>query len=219
MLDDYELNMLMHESFGTRHDSSLEDTLINNQYEFIRFYEEGLKYQNNGAYLIITDKQFIFSKNGEDGKQGHMLSIVKTFLELQGKKNDVTLLESSRMYPEYDKNYLIFSFEVEKDQKSRSLEKRMRTQINRPLSPKEYLSFKTFYDIYGQIIDKCGFEFNIWDTKTHKYVPIKSIHKLLDYLSLNVDEEVKTPTLKGGEKILGVSNGTEQDKSKVFKSE
>ncbi len=213
MLDDYELNSLLHSSYGSKSDEKVEDNLIKTPLEFARFYTESLNSPESGAYLIITDNQYVFAKNCEDGKQGHMLSITKAFLEMQGKDSNIKILEAARIYSEYDKNFLIFSFEIRKDPIHKKLEKVIRTTINLDsITPKEYSSFKSFYDTYKDVITKCGFSFNIWSSSLRKYVPVKNIDNLNNFLTTIVDENHKSYKLHNEEKIIGVSTYSNIDK-------
>ncbi len=213
MLDGYELNSLLRSSYGSESDDKVEDNLINTPLQFARFYTEALNNPESGAYLIITDNQYVFAKNCDDGKQGHMLSITKAFLEMQGRDSNIKVLEAARIYNEFDKNFLIFSFEIRKDPIHKKIEKVMRTMINKSfITPKEYISFKTFCDTYKDVITKCGFTFSIWSNTTRKYVPIKNISQLDAYLTTIVDENSKSYKLKDEERIVGVSTNSSNNK-------
>ena len=204
-LDSYELNSLVRSSYGSRSDDHIEDTIINGPLAFARCYEEAMHKDEFGAYLIITGNQYIFAKNCDDGVQGHMLSITKTFLELEGKNSDISILEAARINPKYDKNFLIFSFEIKKDKINRRTEKMIRTTLNHSkISKEEYELFHMFYEEYKDAIKYASFDYNVWNKEVGKYVKIKNLDKLDQFLSTIVDENTHPYELENGEKIVGI---------------
>ena len=203
MLDSYELNKLMHESYGDKSDEKVQDNLFTGPLDFARFYTEAFQKDEQMAYLILTGNQYVFARNHDNGRQGHILSITKAFLEMEGKNPDVTLLQASRLYSKYDKNFLIFSIEIRKG--DRKYEQLMRAMTRSgTISPEEYNSFKVFYDTYRDALKKSNLSFNLWNSKVGKYVPIKNIDKLNDYLFTMIDVNAKPFDLGVEEKIIGV---------------
>lgn len=203
MLDSYELNRLMHDSFGDKSDEKVQDNLFTGPLDFARFYTEAFQKDEQMAYLILTGNQYVFARNHDNGRQGHILSITKAFLEMEGKNPDVTLLQASRLYSKYDKNFLIFSIEIRKG--DRKYEQLMRAMTRSgTISPEEYNSFKVFYDTYRDALKKSNLSFNLWNSKVGKYIPIKNIDKLNDYLFTMIDVSAKPFDLGVEEKIIGV---------------
>ena len=155
MLDNYELYEMMTYAYGNHSDDKVEDNLFNGPLGFARFYQDAFTQKNSMAYLILTGKQYIFARNCGEGKQGHILSITKAFLEMEGKNPDITLVGASKIYHRYDKNHLIFSIEIRKDEARRRYEQVMRATISKGvISPEEYRSFKAFYDEYREVLKK-----------------------------------------------------------------
>ena len=203
MLDSYELNRLMHDSFGDKSDEKVQDNLFTGPLDFARFYTEAFQKDEQMAYLILTGNQYVFARNHDNGRQGHILSITKAFLEMEGKNPDVTLLQASRLYSKYDKNFLIFSIEIRKG--DRKYEQLMRAMTRSgTISPEEYNSFKVFYDTYRDALKKSNLSFNLWNSKVGKYIPIKNIDKLNDYLFTMIDVSAEPFDLGVEEKIIGV---------------
>lgn len=203
MLDSYELNRLMHDSFGDKSDEKVQDNLFTGPLDFARFYTEAFQKDEQMAYLILTGNQYVFARNHDNGRQGHILSITKAFLEMEGKNPDVTLLQASRLYSKYDKNFLIFSIEIRKC--DRKYEQLMRAMTRSgTISPEEYNSFKVFYDTYRDALKKSNLSFNLWNSKVGKYIPIKNIDKLNDYLFTMIDVSAEPFDLGVEEKIIGV---------------
>lgn len=213
-LDSYQTNNLVKSSFGTKTNDHLEDNIINGPLSFARCYEEALQKKEFGAFLIITGNQYIFAKCYDDGDQGHMISVTKAFLELEGKNTDISVLEASRIYSSYAKKFLILELEIRKDEMSRKRDKYIRANLNQSnLSPEEYQSFKRFFEEYQDVISKCGFNYSIFDKKSGKILPIKNIFHLNTLLESVVDENTKAPNLENSEKIVGIpTNNQESNK-------
>ena len=204
-LDSKETNSLVQSTYGTRSSDNIEDIIIKGPLKYARCYEEALQKNVFGAFLIITGKQYIFAKCCDDGVQGHLLSVTKTFLELEGKNNDVSIIEASRIYPKYSKKFLIFDLELKKDQFRRRIEKVFRTTLNHStISKEEFELFKMFYDEYKEVINKSGFNYSVWDKETGKNFTFKNIDQLCNYLYAISDEVVKPNELENGEKIVGI---------------
>ena len=220
MIDSYELNKLMHESYGDKSEEKVEDNLFTGPLDFARFYTEAFQKDEQMAYLILTGKQYIFARNHDNGRQGHILSITKAFLEMEEKNPDISLLQASKIYSKYDKNFLIFSIEIRKDYGKRKYEQLVRAMTRSgSISPEEYNSFKYFYDIYNDVFKKTNLSFNFWNSKVGKYIPIKNIDKLNDYLFSIIDEKAKPFDLGVEEKIIGVQtnymNNTNENRKRI----
>lgn len=210
-LDSYEANNLVKTSFGTKSDEHIEDNIIKNKYEFVRCYQEALQRQEYGAFLIITGKQYIFAKCFDDGNQGHMLSLTKTFLELEGKESDLTPIQANNIYRNYGDKFLIFEIDIKKDEMTRKRDMLVRTILNQPtISKEEYQAFKMFYDEYGEVFSRGKFEYSFWDKPKGKIIPVKSLKQIEELLRNAVDENTKPNTLENGEKIVGVSIKSEE---------
>lgn len=204
-LDSKELNSLVQSTYGNRSDDNVEDILINGPLKFVRCYEEALKQDIFGAYLIITENQYILAKCCDDGKQGHLLSVTKAFLEMEGKNNDVSIIEASRIYPKYSRNFLIFDIEIKKTERSRRSEKTFRTTLNYgSISSEEYEVFKMFYDEYREVLKNCDFTYSIFERMTGMLLPIKNIDHLNRFLCSISDNSIEPPKLENEEKILGI---------------
>ena len=204
-LDSYQTNNLVKSSFGTKSDDRLEDNIIHNYLEFVRCYQEALKKDEFGAFLIITGNQYVFAKCCDDGEQSHLLSITKAFLELEGKDSNVSVLEASKLYKDYLKKYLIFDFEIKKDEISRKRDKFIRTNLNQStISKEEYQLFKMFFDEYNEVISRCDFDYSVWDKTTGRIISVGSIYQLEELLRNITDEKTKPNTLENGEKIIGI---------------
>ena len=204
-LDSYEANNLVKTSFGTKSDEHIEDNIIKNKYEFVRCYQEALQRQEYGAFLIITGKQYIFAKCYDDGNQGHLLSLTKTFLELEGKESDLTPIQAGNIYKNYGDRFLIFEIDIKKDEMTRKRDMLVRTILNHPtISKEEYQAFKMFLDEYGEVFSRCNFEYSFWDKPKGKLMPVKDLKQIEEFLRNAVDENTKPNTLENGEKIVGV---------------
>ena len=212
-LDSYETNNLVKSSFGTKSNDHIEDNLIKSRFDFLRCYEEALRKDEYGFFLIITGKQYIFSRCYDEGEQGHMLSVAKTFLELDGKDSDISVIQSSKIYNEYVKKFLVFELEIKTQPVGRKRDKYFRGNINREtISNEEYQLFKKFLDEYENVIDKCKFEYSIWDKISGKIMPIENFIHFDMFLSSIVNENTKPQELENEEKIVGIT--LEKDENK-----
>lgn len=212
-LDSYETNNLVKSSFGNRSDDHIDDILIKNRFDFLRCYEDALNKDEYGLFLIITGKQYIFARCCDEGVQGHMLSVAKTFLELDGKDSDISIIESTKIYNEYEKKFLVFELEIKKEPIGRHREKYFRGNLNQEnISIEEYQLFKKFLDEYKNVIDNCGFDYSIWDKVSGKILPIRDINHLDILLNSVVDENTKPPMLENDEKMVGITLENEKNK-------
>ena len=166
-LDSCEANNLVNSAFGNKSNDHIEDNLIKNRFDFVRCYEDALNKMEYGAFLIITGKQYVFARCCDEGEQSHMLSVTKAFLELDGKDSNISVTQSTNIYKEYVKKFLVFELEIKKDPIGRGRDKFFRANLNHEnISIEEYQLFKKFYDEYKDVIDRCNFDFSIWDKKT-----------------------------------------------------
>ena len=215
-LDGKETNNLVRSSFGTRSKDNLEDVIIDGPLKLARCFEEALHKDIFGAYLIITGHQYIFAKCCDDGVQGHLLSVTKAFLELEGKNNDVSIIEASRIKPKYSKNFLIVDLEIKKDESHRKTEKMFRTTLNHSsISKEEFELFKMFYDEYKIVFDRSDFKYSIWNKETGKIIEFKNIDKLYKFLDAISSELVKPSELENGEKIVGIPLNLQKDNKEM----
>lgn len=214
-LDSYQTNNLVKSSFGSKSENHIEDNLINNHLEFARCYQEALKKDEFGAFLIITGNQYVFAKCYDDGEQGHLISITKAFLEIEGKNSDISVLEASKIYNNYQKKFLIFDFEIKKDELTRKRDKYIRTNLNHFISPEEYQLFRRFFDEYNEVISRCDFDYSIWDNYSGKMLSIKTIYQLNNFLNNIVNENIKPNILENGEKIIGIPLKIEETNKKL----
>lgn len=212
-LDSYETNNLVKSSFGNRSDDHIEDNLIKNRFDFLRCYEDALNKSEYGAYLIITGRQYVFARCCDNGVQGHMLSITKAFLELDGKNSDISIIESFKIYNEYAKKFLVFELEIKKEPIGRHRDKFFRCNLNHEtISIEEYQLFKKFLDEYKDVIDNCNFVFSIWDKISGRILPIRDLNHLDMLLNGIVDEKTKSPKLESDEKMIGIQLEKEENK-------
>lgn len=212
-LDSYEKNNLVKSSFGTRSNDHIEDNLVKNRFDFLRCYKDALNKDEYGFFLIITGKQYVFARCYDDGEQGHMISVSKAFLELDGKNSDISVIESSKIYNEYEKKFLVFELEIKKEQIGRHREKFFRGNLNHEkISREEYQLFKKFVDEFKVVIDNSDFKYSIWDKFSGKIMPIRDIDHLDKLLNSIVDENTKPQELENGEKIVGVSLENDENK-------
>lgn len=201
--DDYTLETDAYGDGGD--DFSFGDSLINSQYDFVRYYQNATKYSENGATVVFTGKQFVFLKNGNDGQQGHVFSFARTYLALQGDHSELGFTDACRVESNNDKKYMTMTFEAEGGP-GHEIYKSIRFYPRIPLSPQEYASFELFCSIYGDVIKKCQFPFFVYDKVSKETLDIYDLDTLCEFLRNNIDEKAVPYENPKGERIVGVSN-------------
>ena len=208
-IDGYDTYQLIKKSYGEEKAcETIDDCLIKTPYDFIRFYENGKKNKENGATVVFTGKQFIFLKNGNNGKESHAFSFARTFLAMEGVVCPLSFNEAFNINYERNKKYLKLTIEAE-DGINQPMYRWIRVYMNGPISQEEMASFQNFYDQFSDVIRKGIFCFCVRDDLLQKDLDIKDIDMLLEYLKCNVDPNKKPYISSKGEKIIGCQ--TEND--------
>ena len=171
--------------------------IIKDSYDFLKQLKE--TQEHLGACLIITGKQYVFIKYPIDEEQGKTLAVLRTILEMEGKNSDISSIDASKIYSEYDDKFLMFEIEINKDEKT------FKAIMNyNGISKEELELFKMFYDEYREVLKKCNLTYSIHEKTADRIVPIIGIDRLLKYITAAYNASVEPPELKNGEKILGV---------------
>lgn len=206
-MDGYELWKLKQLAYGDgSQEESFSKSLLTPE-NFMDFYNKGWEYEDNGACVVFTGKQFVCLKNAKDGQQGHMFSFARIHRAMVDNDDvNITMSDAAKIVSRQDKHYLTLTFEVEKGKRG-PMYKCIRVFYRGPLSREEFASFQAFYDQFSEIIKKCGFNLWVNDVNKNEEIEIHDIDTLRDFLESTIDDEKVPYVAPVGEKIVGVSNG------------
>lgn len=203
------------------YEEPFDERLINTQFDFIRFVENRnnlnenereSRTRENGACVVFTGKQFVFLKNNNNGRSGHLGCFARIFVTMEGK--DIPLAiglgKASSIVAPLEKKYLTMTFEADQT-KPREFYHSIRFYINGTISQEEFNSFKCFYDKFADIIGEFPFTFFVYDYSVNKSNQnFTNMEQLLTFLESRIDPNKKAFVNPNGEKNVGCPTSTEQ---------
>lgn len=209
---------------GAKYNYDLGPLIYN--FSFLDFIYDALKYKgvgnDFGAFLVLTNKQYVLGYNAGFGVGTHISSFARTFNDLNGLGNINNDLEAIRISEKCQKNYITarITYECVGENENRGL--LYLGSINfsiksLPISRNQFEVFKKFYEDYNQEIElavkKCSLDnFCVWFTykkENGKQVINKSgsLDNLYDFLEKNIDYNKVIED--EGEVLIGVGIGDE----------
>lgn len=206
MLNSYDQYKLTNEAYGIDEDNLTDSyRIMTTPEDFIGFFKRKGDGSDNGAILILTGKQYIFRINGKNGRQGHIFSFAKSYLEMEGKQSELTLAEASRITINRENNYINFTIEAETSDNGYLYKNIFANIPLKGISREEFESFKIFYNTFKEVIEKAHFNFDV--RVRGEIIHIDGIDGLYHYLESIINDKKASFEYKDGEKIIGVSNG------------
>lgn len=195
--------------------------LIDN-FSFLDFVYDALKYRevgnDFGAFLVMTDKQYILGYNAGFGVGTHIASFAKTFSELKGISkidNDLDALRfSNKCQDDYITARIMYECVGENENRIPVYSGGIGFTIKKlPISPNQFEVFKKFYENYNKDIElavkKCFINnFSVWfinDTEPGQSYLDKSgnLDNLYSFLESHID--YNKVTSDEDEVLIGVS--------------
>lgn len=179
--------------------------LIEN-FSFLDFIYGALKYKgignDYGAFLVITNKQYILGYNAGFGVGTHIASFARTFNDINNRGKVENNLDAIRLSTRCQKDYItariMYECIGENENGIPIYSGSISFSIkNLPITPKQFEVFKKFYEDYNKeielVIKKCSINnFCVWfsyDTETKKFNINKSnnLDNLYNFLESQID--------------------------------
>ena len=214
-LDTYELYKYRQLGYGAGEDKQdISNRLIKTPEDFENYHRNYKVNDQNGATVVFTGKQFIFSKNPNEGQKGHVYAFAETYLAMENDKSSINFNEACWIAAREDKKYLRMT--IEDEQYKRIPYRCVRVYIHdAKISPGELASFKAFNDQFGYLITKHGFSFFVRNDGENEQIDITSMDNLLGYLESITDENKEAYVNPKGEEIIGCPNGYDETMTKT----
>lgn len=191
----------------------LNAMLISGEMDFYKFIQNGKKYDSNGAFLIITEQQYIIGINAWDGAGSHNYSHARVNLELNNHHPEtLTLTQIAQEAIDLEKNFIVIDFEYATRQYEQTI-KEIRVYLPRKkISQFELQSFENFYNEYQEAIKFGEFpvSYRIKNSEgKNEWYLLNDIDELLTFFKNNVDEVI-TEKQATNESIIGIQTQNNQ---------
>ncbi len=206
-MDSYKVYSIANESFGDGiKEEPIEDRLIKTKYDFARYVEYGKDNNQNGAVVVFTGKQYVFLKNNDNGRAGHVGCFARAYLEMEGDHRNLKFSQANYEVCIREKNYATMTFEAEMPSPGEHYYA-IRFFFHGTISPAEFASFQSFYDEFADTIKTLPFTFFVRDDLNGQQFIINNIDHLLEILKTKVDYNKEPYVSPKGELIVGNPNG------------
>lgn len=172
----------------------LNEMLMSDEMDFYKFMSNGKKYDTNGAFLVITEQQYVIGINAWDGAGSHNYSHARVNIALKNRHPEtLSLQQISEEALELEENYIVIDFEDETSETNQSI-KDMRVSLPRnKITQFEFQTFLNFYEDYSEAIKEGNFPVNCKiknDNGTYEWIFLRNIDELLIFLKNNIDENI-----------------------------
>ena len=181
---DYDYSKLVFDSYNNAFGNNYDLEIMHDSNDFINYVKQGLKmngYQlENGAVLVITEKQYILSYNLGKGQKGHNSTLSRIHAKLNGIDSDYKLREELQFQTELSKKFLHARIYADMTSDYSIYRHIIFTLKREKISEAEFKVFMEFYNNYAAIIKKYNFRvgFNKMEL---------TIDELKDYLETIID--------------------------------
>lgn len=170
-------------------------------YDYIDYAESHKdQIEDYGAFLVITDRQYVLGYNSGFGTGTHLSSFARTVKDIKGGGLINGIQEAMNLNIECEDNYLtavIVYEQTRKDINSKPIYMgHISFDLTRPVSEKEYLSFRQFYEdnneelnyvkrkFKGKFAITCSY---IDSNKNRRVVEVNSLDQIDEYLKRHID--------------------------------
>lgn len=148
---------------GSSFNYELEPLITN--FSFYDFVDEAHKYfddetQDHGAFIVITDKQYIIGYNGGFGAGTHLCSFGRVYKDINGGGNINMHNDGIRLSERCENKFITARIVYEKTSSGYSGYIKFKFPENR-VTPSKLEVFKKFVEDYGQEIDSVCRKYNI----------------------------------------------------------
>lgn len=172
----------------------LSEMIMSDEMDFYRFITNGKKYDTNGAFLVITEQQYIIGINAWDGAGSHNYSHARVNLALKNRNPEaLTLQQIAEEALELEKNFIVIDFEDEISENNQPI-KDMRVSLPRKkITPFEFQTFISFYQDYNEAIKAGNFPISCKiknNENSYEWIFLNNIDELLIFLKNNIDENI-----------------------------
>ena len=189
---------------GTKYNYELKPLIEN--FSFLDFISNALKNRevgnDFGAFLVLTNKQYILGYNAGFGVGTHIASFARTYNDINNRGKVENDLEAIRLSTKCQKEYItariMYECVGENENKIPVYSGSISFSIKSlPISPKQFEVFKKFYENYNReielVVKKCSINnFCVWftyDTESSKFNVDKScnLDNLYKFLESQID--------------------------------
>ncbi len=189
---------------GTKYNYDLKPLI--QDFSFLDFISNALRNRqvgnDFGAFLVLTNKQYVLGYNAGFGVGTHIASFARTFNDLNGHGRIVYDSEAIRLSEKCQKDYItariMYDCVDENENGSPIYSGSISFLIkNLPISPKQFEVFKKFYENYNSeielVVKRCSINnFCVWfryDTELSKFNVNKSenLDNLYKFLESQID--------------------------------
>lgn len=189
----------------------LDKMIMSGEMDFYRFIENGKKYDANGAFLVITEQQYIIGINAWDGAGSHNYSHARVNLELKNRHPEtLTLLQIAQEALELEENFIVIDFENETSERNQRI-KEIRVSLPRnTITPLELKTFENFYYEYNEAIRNEEFIISCRiknSEEKYKWILLNDIDDLLLFMKNNTNENLIVHKIQN-EEIIGIPNSS-----------
>lgn len=189
---------------GEKYNYDLKPLVEN--FSFLDFIYDALKHRevgnDFGAFLVMTNKQYVLGYNAGFGVGTHIASFARTFNDINNRGKVENDLEAIRLSTKCQKDYITarIMYECIGENENRvpiysgSISFSIKSL---PITPKQFEVFKKFYENYNDeielVVKKCSINnFCVWfayDTANEKFCTNKSgnLDNLYKFLENNID--------------------------------
>ena len=189
---------------GEKYNYDLKPIIEN--FSFLDFIYDALKNRevgnDFGAFLVLTNKQYVLGYNAGFGVGTHIASFARTFSDLKGHGEVENDLDAIRLSTKCQKDYItariMYECVGENENRVPIYSGSISFSIKKlPISPSQFEVFKKFYDDYNSeielVVKKCSINnFCVWftyDTDSSKFNVDKSgnLDNLYKFLESQID--------------------------------
>ena len=195
----YQLTKSAYPSNNTRK-YSIKDLIMNSPNDLYRYTSNASRFPDNGAFLLITENQFIIGINGDDGLQAHVYSYATSYLELTNSSYQPYDLKKACEYTRFIKDtFITGNIVAELDTTSHYLNQVLRIRMHLPrknISKNEFITFENLYNSFGEVLQNCKFQYNLFISETHEVIRFEHLIELYNFFESRIDENLIIPKLK-----------------------
>ena len=185
-------NIAINSFYGNDIDYNFNIREMIDKFNFYDYISNINNCERNGAFLIITDQQYVLGYNSGLGEGSHNAALARAYKEINGGgkiENSEKIILTNNCY----KDYITARISYEKDGKFIifNLTEGEKNIENKKISYSQLETFKMFYDDYNNFIKSTPIEVDFHYTINKKSIGHTSsnLDELLLILNKFVDEE------------------------------
>lgn len=208
-------NYMVHKSFyGSGHDEyNFPLDIMKDSGDLLQLIKQGSRCEEgmeNGAILLITEKQYIMSYNRGMGNGPHDSTIARAYANITDNK-ELNFWTVKQYCHKAEEKLLHARFYAEKDLSYTKVSKILSFSFNREkrISQKEFNSFMDFYNEYAWVIERENFKVSLMG----KTMTIENVKEVLESM---IDPNFELSSVfTNNEIIIGIETNKEENKKVI----